>query len=102
MTIPQRSPVRVCEHALWRRRQVTVVHVVFVVVVLHQQTVGGVTTGGCGDVADLHVVVVRRSAVGCGAELAAVVETADEENDAEEGGDGGADGDVEDLDPCCR
>ena len=42
------------------------------------------------------MVVVGRRALRA-AELAAVVEAADEQDDAEEGGDGRADGDVQDL-----
>ena len=66
-----------------------------VAALLHQEAVRRVAAGGRRHVAHLHVVVVGRRALR--PELPAVVEAADKQDDAEEGGDGRADGDVKDL-----
>lgn len=69
--------------------------IVLVSALLHQEPVRGVAARGGRHVAHFHVVVVRWRPL-C-AEFPPVIEAANKEDDAEEGGDGGADGDVENL-----
>lgn len=74
--------------------------IVLVIVFFHEQPVGCIAASGCRHIAHLHVIVVRRRALR--AELPAVIESTDEKDDAEERGDGGTDGDVQDFEPSSR